>query len=167
MRNGRISPVFFVLQPADLRITVIKCLSIFTLAVTIKYLELKKDDGMFKKMRAGELSLSVTLWKFGVLYGALLTFAVKIFERLLVRQTKTTDLLAYYTKNFSLLTPDTMAILWTLCYITIILVWIFYLLNVIVGIWRAAAAYERSLWLSGIARLLTIVLAVYAVVIVF
>ena len=67
----------------------------------------------------------------------------------------------------SLLTPDTMAILWTLCYITIILVWIFYLLNVIVGIWRAAAAYERSLWLSGIARLLTIVLAVYAVVIVF
>ncbi len=152
---------------ADLRISATKNLSTVAGAVTIMYLELKRMEKMFKKMRAGELSLGVTLWKFGVLYGALLTFAVKIFEKLLVRQTHTTDLLTYYTKNFSLLTPDTMAILWTLCYITIILVWIFYLLNVIVGIWRAAAAYERSRWLSGIARLLTIVLAIYAVMTVF
>ena len=122
---------------------------------------------MFKKMRAGELSLSETLWKFGVLYGALLTFVVKIFEKLLLRQTKTTDLLAYYTQNFSLLAPDTMAILWTLCYITMILVWIFYLLNVVIGIWRASAAYERSRWLSGIARLMTVALVVWAVIIVF
>lgn len=122
---------------------------------------------MFKKMRAGELSLSETLWKFGVLYGALLTFVVKIFEKLLLRQTKTSDLLAYYMQNFSLLAPDTMAILWTLCYITMVLVWIFYLLNAVIGIWRASAAYERSRWLSGIARLMTVVLVVWAVVIVF
>lgn len=122
---------------------------------------------MFKKMRAGELSLGVTLWKYGVLYVSLLTFVVKVFERLLYRQTRDLDIVTYYTKVFNLSNPDTMAILWTLCYATIILVWIFYVLNVFAGIWRSSGADKKSSWLRGIVRVFAIVLTAIAALIVF
>ena len=122
---------------------------------------------MFKKMQAGELSLSLTLWKFGVLYGALATFMVKLFEKLLLRQTQGADLATYFLHNFSLFKPDTLAILWTLCYVTSVLFWIFYVLNVMIGLWRASGADERSLWLRMIVRLFALSLCFWAITILF
>lgn len=122
---------------------------------------------MFKKMQAGELSLGATLWKYGVLGVAVFTLIVKLFERLLFRQVKGMNLWDYYTGNFSLVTPDTMAILWTLCYAAAILGWIFYTMNVFIGIWRCSGADERSSWLRNITRLFALILVVYAITVIF
>ena len=42
-------------------------------------------------MVAGELGLGTTFWKYGVLFLLILTFIVKFFEKLLHRQTGSTD----------------------------------------------------------------------------
>lgn len=46
-------------------------------------------------MVAGELGLGTTFWKYGVLFLLILTFIVKFFEKLLHRQTGSTDLLYF------------------------------------------------------------------------
>lgn len=122
---------------------------------------------MFKKMVAGELGLGVTFWKYGVLFTALLTLTAKIFERLLFRQTKGINPLTYFGSYFSPLHPDTMAILWTLCYLSALIGFAYYVINFLGGIWRSSGSFERSAWLKNITRFFAILWLAFCVWILF
>ncbi len=113
---------------------------------------------MFKKMVAGELSLGTTFWKYGVLFLLLLTFTTKFFEKLLHRQTGTTDLWYFFSHHFNIFKSDQMITLWTLCYISAAIGTFYYAINFTGGLWRSSAKYERSSWLKNIARLSTLAL---------
>ena len=115
---------------------------------------------MLKKMVAGELGLGITFWKYGVLFLSILTFVAKLFERLLYRQIGSYDLAYFFRYNFSLFGGDTLVLLWTLCYISAIIAFIYYVINYVGGIWRSSAKYERSNWLKNMARFFSIILVV-------
>lgn len=113
---------------------------------------------MFKKMVAGELSLSTTFWKYGVLFLLILTFITKFFEKLLHRQTGCADLWYFFRHHFNLFRSDPMIILWTLCYISAVIGIFYYAINFTGGLWRTSAKYERSSWLKNMARFFSLIL---------
>ena len=113
---------------------------------------------MFKKMVAGELGLGTTFWKYGVLFLLILTFITKFFEKLLHRQTGSTDLWYFFSNHFNLFKSNPMIILWTLCYASAVIGIFYYAINFTGGLWRSSAKYERSSWLKNLARLFSLVL---------
>lgn len=117
---------------------------------------------MFKKMVNGELGLGITFWKYGVLFITLISILTKIFERLLFLQIKGVKLSDYYLRYFTPLKPDTMAILWTLCYASAIIGLIYYCISFLSGIWRSCSKFERSSWLKNITRLGAVMLVLGA-----
>lgn len=150
-----------------MRITGIKTLPKGALWRRIFFSVINGVTEMFKKMVAGELGLGITFWKFGVLFIALLAFVVKIFERLLYRQTKGVNPLSYFAHYFSPIKPDTMAILWSLCYAAAIIGFIYYVINFLGGIWRSSGSFERSAWLKNITRFFALVWVVVCVGVLF
>jgi len=115
---------------------------------------------MFKKMIAGELSMSETFWKFGVLFLLLLTFIAKIFEKLLYRYSGGYNLWSFFKYKFSVVGNNQMPLLWALCYASVIVGLLYYSINYIGGIWRSSAKYERSSWLKNMVRLSSLLLLI-------
>ena len=109
-------------------------------------------------MVAGELGLGTTFWKYGVLFLLILTFIVKFFEKLLHRQTGSTDLLYFFSNHFNFFKSNPMIIFWTLCYASAIIGLFYYAINFTGGLWRSSSNYERSSWLKNLARCFTVIL---------
>lgn len=117
---------------------------------------------MFSKLFKGELSLTATFWKFGILGLIILTLAVKVFGALLLGYIKGASIFEFYIRHFHPIYSPKLSILWTLCYVSSLLVLVFYSWNIISAVWKSSAAYDKSIWLSYLARLF-ILLAVVLV----
>ena len=81
---------------------------------------------MIKKLIAGDLSLSDTFWKFGVLGMALVIFVVRLFGSFLAGKLKGISLYTYYSKYFNPLNMDTGIVANTCLYLgsLVILCWL-------------------------------------------
>ena len=111
---------------------------------------------MWSKLVKGELSLAATFWKFGIVGLVIIRFAVKIFGFLLGGYLKGASIADYFLHNFHPIFSSKLSILWTLCYISSLLILIAYSWNIIVAVWRSSAAYDKSVWLSLLARIFII-----------
>ncbi len=107
---------------------------------------------MLAKLFKGELSLAATFWKFGVLGLIVIRLAVKLFERLLSGYIPTGSIYNFFMYHFHPIYSSKMSIFWTLWYVSGLLVLAAYSWNITLGIWRSAANYDKSVWLSFLAK---------------
>lgn len=107
---------------------------------------------MYKKLIAGEFGLKETFWKFGVFGTLAALLIVKIFGALLAPRLAGISIYAYYTTYFNPLTMDKAIVVYTVCYLTSLFILLAYNVSMILAVWRSANAYERSPWLSRIAK---------------
>ena len=112
---------------------------------------------MIKKLMDGEFSLKETFWKFGILGILVLSFSVRFFEYLLDKRIHNVGLADYYLHYFSPIRPDALAILWTLCYLSTMYLFLYYSVAEIMGIWRTSAGFERSALLKHLIRFFMLV----------
>ena len=106
---------------------------------------------MYKKLIAGEFGLRDTFWKYGVMGTLLGLFVVKLFGSLLAPKLAGVSIYKYFTVYFNPLTMDTGIVVYTVCYLTSLFVFVAYNISMVLAVWRSAAAYERSPWLRHIA----------------
>lgn len=121
---------------------------------------------MLSKLFKGELSLKVTFWKFGVLGLIILSLAVKIFGALLLGHIKGVSIIEFYTRYFHPIYSSKLSILWTLCYLSSLLVLAVYSWQIVSAVWKSSAEYDKSVWLRHLSRLfilLTVVLVLGSV----
>lgn len=122
---------------------------------------------MLKKLLDGEFSLSETFWKFGILGVIFFRFVSKLFEILLDRQIANRRIVDYFFHYFNPVKPDILAILWTLCYISTTVFFLYYCIAVMLGTWRSSASFERSNLLKQLTRILMFVLVAVSMISVF
>ncbi len=108
---------------------------------------------MFSKLVKGEIDLKTTFWKYGILGLIILKFAVTISHNLLSGYLNGNTLLVYFTKYFHPIYSPKFSILWALCYVSSLLLLTVYSWNIVLAVWRSSAAYDKSVWLSFLARL--------------
>lgn len=113
---------------------------------------------MYKKLIAGEFGLKDTFWKYGVMGILAGLLIVKMFGALLAPRLAGISIYKYYTVYFNPLKMDTSILVYTVCYLTSLFVFMAYSLSMILAVWRSAAAYERSTWLRQLARLFILLL---------
>lgn len=122
---------------------------------------------MLKKLLDGEFSLSETFWKFGILGVIFFRFVSKLFEILLDRQIANRRIVDYFFHYFNPVKPDILAILWTLCYVSTTVFFLYYCVAVMLGTWRSSASFERSNLLKQLTRILMFVLVAVSMISVF
>ncbi len=122
---------------------------------------------MLKKLLDGEFSLSETFWKFGILGVIFFRFVSKLFEILLDRQIANRRIVDYFFHYFNPVKPDILAILWTLCYVSTTVFFLYYCIAVMLGTWRSSASFERSNLLKQLTRILMFVLVAVSMISVF
>lgn len=122
---------------------------------------------MLKKLLDGEFSLSETFWKFGILGVIFFRFVSKLFEILLDRQIANRRIVDYFFHYFNPVKPDILAILWTLCYVSTTVFFLYYCIVVMLGTWRSSASFERSNLLKQLTRILMFVLVAVSMISVF
>ena len=108
---------------------------------------------MLSKLFKGELSLAATFWKFGILGLVIINFAVRIFGHLLNGHLQGRSIYNFFFHYFNPITSSKLSILWTLCYVSSLLVLAAYSWNIVLAVWRSAKAYEKSSILAFLARL--------------
>ncbi len=113
---------------------------------------------MYQKLVNGEFGLKETFWKFGVLGIIITDFIVKAFGGFLAKKLAGISILTYYTKYFNPLKMDSALLILTVCYFVSLAFFLFYCVSVVRGVWKSSEAYERSIWLRHIARILTLLL---------
>lgn len=109
---------------------------------------------MYKKLIGGEIGLKDTFWKFGIMGMLLILFVVKVFGSLLAPKLAGISILRYYTTYFNPFKMDTSMVVYTVCYLTSLGIFLFYSISMLFAIWRSSANYERSVWLRHISRLI-------------
>lgn len=109
---------------------------------------------------AGELSLTDTFWKFGVLGLPVIAVLVRIIGKMLYRKLNNFTILAYYVSPHSR-TEFSTAIL-TIFYLSLVSFMFFYALALVLGTWRSSAEYNRSLWFRHLARIFMVLMVVIA-----
>lgn len=112
---------------------------------------------MLSKLFKGELGLGITFWKFGILGLIICKLAVRLFGSLLASHLKGMTIVGYFMRGFHPIYSSKFSILWTLCYLSSLLIMFFYSWNILLAVWRSSANYDKSVWLSQLARLSMIV----------
>ncbi len=107
---------------------------------------------MLAKLFKGELSLRETFWVFGLPGLIILKIAVSVFGSLLLKKINGMSILYFYTHHFHPFYTPKLTILWTLCYLSSILLLIWFSVNILIGLWKSSAEYNKSLWLRYLAR---------------
>ncbi len=115
---------------------------------------------MFSKLVKGEIDLKTTFWKYGILGLIILKFAVAISHNLLAGYLNGNTLLVYFTKYFHPIYSPKFSILWALCYVSSLLLLTVYSWNIVLAVWRSSAAYDKSVWLSFLARIFIVLMLV-------
>lgn len=108
---------------------------------------------MLAKLFKGELSLKETFWLFGLPGLIILKIMVSVTGGLLLKQTKGMSMLYYYTHHFHPFYTPKLTILWTLFYLSSLLLLVWFSVNIMVGTWKSSSAYDKSNWLSQLARI--------------
>ena len=111
---------------------------------------------MFKKLIDGELSLTDTFWKFGVLGMLAVHLVVKILGTMLFHKLRGLTILGYYTtRKYGL---ETSTVILTILYFSSLCFLLFYAGSMVIGTWRSSAEYNRSLWFRHLARIFMILI---------
>ena len=111
---------------------------------------------MFKKLIDGDVSLKVTLWKFGVLGMLGVHLVVKILGTMLFHKLRGLTILGYYTtRKYGL---ETSTVILTILYFSSLCFLLFYAGSMVIGTWRSSAEYNRSLWFRHLARIFMILI---------
>ena len=113
---------------------------------------------MLSKLFKGELPLGATFWKFGILGLIILKLAVSLFGKLLLGYLKGGSILVFFTRYFHPIYSSKLSILWTLCYLSGLLLLAFYSWKIIGAVWKSSAEYDKSIWLRQLSRLFIVVL---------
>lgn len=108
---------------------------------------------MLSKLFKGELSLAATFWKFGILGLFILRYVVVIFGNLLAGHLQGRSIHGFFLHHFHPIYSSKLSILWTLCYLSGLLVLAVYSWNITVAVWRSSEAYDKSNWLTFLSRL--------------
>ncbi len=116
---------------------------------------------MLSKLIKGELELKTTFWKYGILGLILLKLAVTFSHKLLSSYLNGNTLLVYFTKYFHPIYSPKLSLLWALCYVFSLLILTAYSWNIVVAVWRSAATYDKSVWLSFLARFFILLMLVW------
>lgn len=115
---------------------------------------------MLGKLLYGQLSLKESFWKFGLLGVFVCALITKIIKSFLLQQINGISLFVYYTHYFSPLKLNGPVLFLTLLYFLSAFILCAYSLIVLLGVWKSAGEYNKSIWLRHIARLF-IILIVY------
>ena len=108
---------------------------------------------MLSKLFKGELELKVTFWKYGILGLIIMQLLVRMFGSLLLSYLQGRSIANYFMHHFHPIYSPKLSILWTLCYVSGLLVMAAYTYNMVLAVWRSSAAYDKSLWLRHLARI--------------
>lgn len=108
---------------------------------------------MLSKLFKGELSLGETFWKFGILGLVVLNLAAKGFGYLLNGHLQGRTIYNFFFYHFNPITSSKLSILWTLCYVSSLLILAAYSWNIMLAVWRSAKSYDKSPILAFLARL--------------
>ncbi len=108
---------------------------------------------MLSKLFNGELSLAATFWKWGVLGLVVLKLCVRTFGSLLGTYLQGDSIYKYFFYRFNFITSSKLSILWTLCYVSSLLILAAYSWNIVFAVWRSSASYNKSGILRFFARL--------------
>ena len=121
---------------------------------------------MFAKILHGQFDLRQMFWKYGVWGEFIISFVLYLFRIFLVHKLDGMTLGQYYKTVFSFINMDNMMLFLTISYFTILAFLTFYSIILIIGIWRASAEYDKSVWLRHLARIfiLIVVFLAYKVV---
>ncbi len=109
---------------------------------------------MLKKLMSGELSLSSTFWKFGILGLGVMVFVVRTFGSLLAQRLNGISLWSYYTKYFNPLHMNSGILILTVSYLVCLAIFVWYSAIIISGTWKSSAEYDKSLWLRHLSRVI-------------
>ncbi|MDR1026099.1 MAG: hypothetical protein LBL47_01745 [Lactobacillus sp.] len=112
---------------------------------------------MFKKLLNGELSLREAFWKFGVLGLIICNIIFRISQKLLAPRLQGYTIRDYYSKHFSFVTLDGYMLSVTLFYLFAMVLLISYCIIIVMGVWRSAAEYNKSIWLRQLSRILILI----------
>ncbi len=107
---------------------------------------------MLSKLFKGELSLGATFWKFGIFGLIILKLAVRVFGHLLNGHLQGRTIYNFFFYHFNPITSSKLSILWTLCYVSSLLILAAYSWNIMLAVWRSAKAYDKSPILAFLAR---------------
>lgn len=122
---------------------------------------------MLKKLISGELGLKNTFWKFGFLGLIIFRIFVKIFEALLNNRLRGIPLIEYYSKYFNPLKMDTVALAFTISYLSCLFMFFAYSIMVVLGVWRSSSSFEKSGLLRFFSRLFILLLVSLGILSVF
>ena len=110
---------------------------------------------MLKKLFNGEFALRTTFWKYGVFGLIILYYVYKMFKSLAGGYAVGANWIHFF-QNISIKSLAGVNAAWVLSYLTISLFLIIYSIGIVRGVWRAAAAYDKSIWLAQLARIFII-----------
>ncbi len=116
---------------------------------------------MFSKLFKGEFSLGETFWKFGVLGLIIINILILFFGRMLSGYLQGHSINEFFFHHFHVINSPKLSILWTLCYVSSLLVLVAYSWNIVLAVWRSAANYEKSVILSFFAKIAIVVVVAY------
>ncbi len=116
---------------------------------------------MFSKLFKGEFSLGETFWKFGVLGLAVLNILILFFGRMLSGYLQGRTINEFFFHHFHMINSPKLSILWTLCYVSGLLMLVVYSCNMILAVWRSAANYEKSAILGFFAKIAMVLIVGY------
>ena len=117
---------------------------------------------MFGKAFKGELGLAETFWKFGVLGIFIYSVLVKFFANMLNGVLKGRTVYDFFTRNFHFVYSGKLSILWTLCYYSVAIWMLYYVFNIVIGVWKSAGSYVKSGLLAFLARVFIFLFAFIA-----
>ncbi|MDD4556401.1 MAG: hypothetical protein PHE89_03625 [Alphaproteobacteria bacterium] len=107
---------------------------------------------MLKKLIEGKLSLGETFWKFGVLGLTIVNVISVISGKLLSAKLGSVSIVDFYTKYFHPLRIDNSVIVVTVFNIASLVALVLYSFIILLATWRSAKAYDKSVWLSFVAK---------------
>lgn len=113
---------------------------------------------MFKDLVTGKIDLGQTFWKFGL--GGLLIcrLFVKIMDIWLSSGLQGVSIKVYYTQYFNPVAIDTSTFIATFAYAFSVIMFVIYSIMILKAVWRSAKKFEKSPFLSFMAKSLTLLL---------
>ena len=119
---------------------------------------------MLKKLINGELGLLATFWQFTALGLMSLTLFIRIIGKILAHKLGKQTIMSYL---LSFKAIDSITSFLIVLYLALLSFLLFYCTSLILGIWRSSAAYNRSIWLRHLSRIVTLILVFISIKIVF
>lgn len=107
---------------------------------------------MFSGLFKGELPLKITFWKFACLGLAILKLCNMFFLTMMEKYITNMTILRFYTKHFHMVYSPKLSLLWALFYLFSIFLILVFSWNIVLGVWRSANNYDKSVWLRFLAK---------------